>query len=142
MPFLCAKAKLKSGSNVPSRCTCSSAFGMLSMKVFMILVLQWARLWVEFRTVAEGMPLNITTGTMRACVAALNLALSAIGVLAPLPSQAAPKPVQAAAGQAAPLPAPPLPRKAVSLVMSPIANVTDGKPGEEARLGERRKLSH
>src|SRR6266478_6446933 len=82
MPFLCANAKLKSGSNVPSRCTCSSALGMLSMKVLMILVLQWATLWVEFRAVAEGMPLKSTTGTMRACVAALNLALCAIGVRA------------------------------------------------------------
>jgi purine nucleoside permease len=132
---------------------------MLSMNVFMILILQWARLWVEFRTVAEGMPLNTTTGTMCACVAALNLALCAIGVLAPGSSLAVPEPGEAAAVQPAPMqaaltpaaaaqagplqpaPAAPIPVKVVVVSMYQIGKLTDDKPGEAHLWVERQKLN-
>jgi purine nucleoside permease len=133
---------------------------MLSMKVFMILILQWARLRVEFRTVTEGMPLNTTTGAMRNCVAALKLAVSAVGVFAALTLQAAPKPVQAATVQTvgaqtvgvqpAPLPAgssqttpsraAPLTIKVVVVTMYQIGKLTDDKPGEAHLWVERQKL--
>src|SRR6202795_1676972 len=91
------------------------------------------------------MPLNTTTGAMRTCAAVLNLALCAIGVLAPWSSQAARTlgqgvPVRTESMPGAPLPGAPIPVKVVVVTMYEIGKLTGDKPGEAHLWVERQKL--